>query len=51
MQVSLTCIICKLVVKEVKDYLLDHFWAITSSAIIVNTDSSRDDQLLCNCCI
>ena len=28
--VSLTCIVCKLMGKEVRDYLLDHFWAITS---------------------
>jgi len=36
--VSLTCIICQLMEKEVIVYLLDHFWAITSSAI-VNKDS------------
>jgi len=24
--------------KEVRDYFLDHFWTITSLAIIVNTD-------------
>jgi len=24
--------------RSYRDYLLDHFWAITSSAIIVNTD-------------
>ena len=32
--VSLTCIICKLMEKEVRNYLLDHVWAITSSAFL-----------------